>query len=273
MADKRGITGRGKGWEWRNSLWIVFSFWAMSWIGFFYIGTKAKRKKWIVMGVIFGLLQTVPLVVAEEGSLAYDAMMYLFFFAYIAGIVLSFRSKKEYLICRDVLLNASLDEQADEKLRETVMQSYREQGVQIDKTVDPVTEAVRAAMEPQPETSSKAAPELPKAGAPEPQKAKVSGQPETDEKVSILDINACTEEELSALPGVSVAAAKKAVAYRAEQNGFSDADDFYRAAGLKPHFIAQLEGRLTCGTYQAADGTAGAAEQANTGNRGRKLDF
>lgn len=263
MADNRGLTGRGKAWEMLNSWWILLSFFVLSWIGFFYIGIKAKQKKWYLAGAVFFLLQFVLLLAAPNvKSTAYDIAMVIFFSAYIVGIILSFRARKEYLICRDIMLNARFEEQKTQRLRETVMRNYRDQGIENMQATkeDSFTEVVRAAMR---EGESPKPEEQPKPQA----ETREQISKETQEEVPRLDINACSELALSELPGVSVAAAKKAVAYRTEHHGFSDVDDFYAAVGMKPHFIVRLEDRLTCGPYVPPESVG-----QKTGT-GRKLDF
>lgn len=242
---------------------FCFPFFVLSWTGFFYIGIKAKQKKWYLAGVVFFLLQFVLVLAAPSvKSTAYDVAMIIFFSAYIAGIILSFRARKEYLICRDIILNARFEEQKIQRLRETVMRNYRDQGIENVQATkeDSFTKVVRAAMRegeaPKPEEQSKLRAET-----------QEQTSEEIQEKVPLLDINACSELALSELPGVSVVAAKKAIAYRTEHSGFFDVDDFYAAVGVKPHFIVRLEDRLTCGPYTPPESVG-----QKTGTE-RKLDF
>lgn len=59
-----------------------------------------------------------------------------------------------------------------------------------------------------------------------------------------LDINTATEEQLTALPGLTVIDAKKAISY-IEQNGkFNSLDEFFTCINAKPHIIAKLQGQL-----------------------------
>ena len=55
-----------------------------------------------------------------------------------------------------------------------------------------------------------------------------------------LDLNACSEEELRTLPGISLVEAKKAVEYRASHGGFASVDEFIDVLGIKPHFAVQI---------------------------------
>ena len=62
-----------------------------------------------------------------------------------------------------------------------------------------------------------------------------------------ININTCSEKELSSLPGISVVAAKKAISYRTEHNGFDSEDEFYKAAGIQLHFVKQIRDKIFCG--------------------------
>ena len=66
-------------------------------------------------------------------------------------------------------------------------------------------------------------------------------------KAEKIDINTCTEKELASLPGVSIVAAKKAVAYRDKNNGFSSEQEFYKVAGIQLHFVKQIKDKIICG--------------------------
>lgn len=64
------------------------------------------------------------------------------------------------------------------------------------------------------------------------------------------DINSADEDALSALKGITIIDAKKAIAYREEHGGFSNTDEFFACINAKPHIIAAIEGQLTVGDYK-----------------------
>lgn len=64
------------------------------------------------------------------------------------------------------------------------------------------------------------------------------------------DINSADEDALSALKGITIIDAKKAIAYREEHGGFSTTDEFFNCINAKPHIIAAIEGQLTVGDYK-----------------------
>lgn len=55
-----------------------------------------------------------------------------------------------------------------------------------------------------------------------------------------VDINNCSEIQLTELPGVSIVYAKKVIKKREEIGGFKSVDDFFLFLRLKPHMINQL---------------------------------
>ena len=59
-----------------------------------------------------------------------------------------------------------------------------------------------------------------------------------------LDINNCSEIELTELPGVSIVLAKKAIKKREEIGGFKSTDEFLKFLKLKPHMENQLRQRI-----------------------------
>ena len=66
-------------------------------------------------------------------------------------------------------------------------------------------------------------------------------------KAEKIDINTCTEKDLASLPGVSIVAAKKAIAYRDKNNGFASEQEFYKVAGIQLHFVKQIKDKIYCG--------------------------
>lgn len=75
-------------------------------------------------------------------------------------------------------------------------------------------------------------------------KDNVSALGATKEKVEKLDINNSSEIELTALPGISIVMAKKAIKKREEIGGFKTIDDFFLFMKLKPHMELQLREKI-----------------------------
>ena len=67
---------------------------------------------------------------------------------------------------------------------------------------------------------------------------------EKQENITKLDINNCSEIELTALPGISIVMAKKAIKKREEIGGFKKIEDFFLFMRLKPHMENQLREKI-----------------------------
>ena len=68
-----------------------------------------------------------------------------------------------------------------------------------------------------------------------------------------LDINTATEDQLAALPGLTIIDAKKAIAYRDAHGGFADLDAFFAEINAKPHIIVRLQDQLTVSAVRQDD--------------------
>lgn len=55
-----------------------------------------------------------------------------------------------------------------------------------------------------------------------------------------VDVNNCTEEDLTALPGVSIIMAKKAIKRRNEVGGFNSVEEFFADLNIQTHMQQQL---------------------------------
>jgi len=60
----------------------------------------------------------------------------------------------------------------------------------------------------------------------------------------LIDVNSCTEADLTALPGVNVVMAKKAVKFREEKGSFASVDEFLAVLAIKPHFAEQIKDKI-----------------------------
>ena len=57
---------------------------------------------------------------------------------------------------------------------------------------------------------------------------------------NLVDINNASEEEIAALPGISVIMAKKSIKKREEIDGFKNINEFFAFLKIKPHMQDQL---------------------------------
>ena len=82
----------------------------------------------------------------------------------------------------------------------------------------------------------------------EAEEKKVENKPivlEQVEDFDKLDINNCSEVEMTALPGISIVMSKKAIKRRDEIHGFKTIDEFFSFLKLKPHIQEQLRSKIT----------------------------
>lgn len=234
---KRGVTGRGLGWEFLNSLWILPAFFpVLNSVSFFYIGFSAKQHKWVFLGCGF-LLCTFFFSPPEFmlNILAAEIWTNIAMVSWLLGIILCFVFRKEYLIRRDLLLRTGGNKAKERALKDKLTREYTEDALRARQapaaqpTAQPYTQPV-----PQPYSQS-----APQPGpTPQPTPANAPG--------AQIDVNTCSEEELAALPGVNAVLAKKAVVRRSETGGFADLDEFLQFLAVKPHFAVQIRERAVC---------------------------
>ncbi|MGN0580944.1 MAG: ComEA family DNA-binding protein, partial [Ruminococcus sp.] len=62
---------------------------------------------------------------------------------------------------------------------------------------------------------------------------------------SPLNINTCSEEELTALPGLNIIDAKRTISLREQNGDFESIEDFITALHIKPHIAAPLYDYIT----------------------------
>lgn len=60
----------------------------------------------------------------------------------------------------------------------------------------------------------------------------------------LIDINNCSEAELTALPGISAVISKKIIKFREETREFKSFDDFIAEMAIKEHFAEQLKTKI-----------------------------
>lgn len=249
-----------------NSVWILFSFIGGAWIGFLIIGKRAKEPKWIKLSLIYaiGLWGTFLIgMCTPSGSDIGTAFGMTWMGLILVSIVHSFVVNRKYLICREILEDAKQDQKDQEKLKEEIVQHYKQKGIITNNNIKRET-----------------AEETPIITKAEPQKGSVTKvqneilQEKLDD--GKVNINTCTEAELAKLPGISVVVAKKAIEYRNIQNGFLSIEEFYAIADVKPHFVVQLNDLIVCEdgtTSQRMKKETDSNAKTNEERKGRILDI
>lgn len=98
-------------------------------------------------------------------------------------------------------------------------------------------------------------------------KGKDSSVKVTTNKVSKIDINNASSEEIANLPGVNIVGAKKVVEYRNKNGLFKSEDEFIKIAGVKPHFVDKIKSMILIGKSQTT------TDKDNDDGSGRIVDF
>lgn len=247
------ITNRGLIWELLNSWWIIPSFIFISWIGFFYIGIKAKKKMWVNIGFAF-LLVFIFMVTSQsyfEKIGIWEVILLTYFFG---GIVLAFIVRKEYLIRFDMLQKANVSQIENNNIRNRLAEEFLQKGIAVDGSGSrKIEETMDAGKEVFSDMNNIIQPSY--------------NEPNPLGDSKPIDINSCSIESLSNLPGITMILAKKAINYRNENNGFTSVKEFYKVIELKPHFIAQIDNKLICNKL-AED-----AHSTDNSQVGRSLDL
>ena len=252
-------TNKGVEWEFRHSLWVIWGFFGLAFIAFLIIAHGAKKRQWYIYAAIYAALFALWLAFTEAGeeSALYDIGTTIGAFNLIGGTIHLFLVRREYLR-RRVIINEegyAVDEMELERQR-----MHRERG--ITDTVEQAQEKLRRRIEnrqavTQQEPAWPTEPQQP--AAPKPAAPKVPVEP--------IDINTCSISQLAGLPGVTLVMAKKADDIRKERGGFKSVDEFFEAIQLKPHFVMQVQDKVTCAAPQPE------APTVSDEPVGRKLDF
>jgi DNA uptake protein ComE-like DNA-binding protein len=194
--------------------WVLASFipvgW-LTWVGFGYAGIRAKRPQWIWIGIAYGLIAAVSIVVTSlddneiglEDNLGYLAM----FGGWAAGIVHSLIVRKAYLRRLAILDDPALESARLARER----QAYARELAQRD-------------------------PELAR-------QAQIGRSGGFDEG-GVVDVNHALIEDIADLPGIDGAAARRIVAARESLGGFSSLEDLGMTMDLPGDVVEALRGRV-----------------------------
>jgi hypothetical protein len=68
LYRRRALELRRRHWWWRYSLWIVWTFvLGLNWVGYFYIGVRARKAEWIVSGLVYLIAVVVGIGLVGAG--------------------------------------------------------------------------------------------------------------------------------------------------------------------------------------------------------------
>lgn len=262
--NKFKVTNRSLLWELTNSIWIIFSFIGLVCVSFFIIGSKARQKKWTRWGFIYAAAFIFVFIsFSIPNQLIANIGGTVFFVSYFGGILHCFAVRNKYLVCRDIIVNANLDTKAKKDFRDQMLKEYEDQGI-ISSSDRRRSEMMDSLKKQASHITKEAKNEKTTVEKHETVKEETKAAANNN---AVIDINDCSTEDLTSLPGITVIKAKKAETYRNEHNGFSSLDEFYKVIELQPHFMMQLEGKLTCSPLKKA------SSSDSKERKGRVLDF
>ncbi|MCC9195322.1 helix-hairpin-helix domain-containing protein [Arthrobacter sp. zg-Y820] len=228
--------------KWRilHSAWLlapIFGLGIFSFVGFVYVALRVRtRKFWIACAVTF---------LASGMLLFIDTSRFggLIILVWLGEIVYGFILNFDYLLWR-----ASARPWYLQSAARAQGQGAPAQPPSAGSPARPPSSADQGTMgvsgaeyyAPPPAGGSAAPPPFP---TPPP----VRQPGETPEPGRLLDVNAATGRELSALPGIDASLAERVVSARERQGAFRDLDDMVRKAALQPHELIRFRGLVTFG--------------------------
>lgn len=228
-------------WRLLNSWWLllcanIYS----SGMSLIYEGIAARKKRNIFVGIAaLALIAGTALPIIISGNEIYvgnvDTLtnfgLHLRRMTYCFTVLLAFLSRPTYLSARAKLSNGyasdverELDEMNALKLHEA---------------------AARKRMQAEPETdTADALPAVPGLSA-ETRTVDIPEQvmdsaPAAETAQGVIDINSCTAQEMTRLPGITIVDAKRAVERRETQGRFQSVDEFIAFLRVKPHFAVSI---------------------------------
>ncbi|MDR1565436.1 MAG: helix-hairpin-helix domain-containing protein [Oscillospiraceae bacterium] len=242
------ITNRGKAWEFRNSLWIIWTFIPLlESTAFFWIGGRSGKRKWIWFGIAYLLTGFGTAYISGQFKnidALYHILMVITCLSWLCAPIHAFLVRKEYLIRREAVLD----------LQDSTREAYRGE-IRRDYFGNNIPPAQAGILQPQAQ--------IPQPSAP------LNYAPQAMPQLK-LDLNTADESRLAALPGVGIALAKKAVEIRTQIGRFVSVGDFCNRLELMPHFAMQIPNfaYVAANTQQAIS-----PQPAPQSNSGRVIDI
>lgn len=297
-------------WRLTRSLWMLFGWFPFAftaWIGYMIIGVKSKNWKWIAISIAFFVFGTavfsVMMWVAGETNVqkgepfpqpyaTYSSIaMWSSLIVWLGNAAgLQWWINRKWLVWRannDKKVSAPWyatatasgqpashhDPQRVAMLFDTTLANGS--GSSVPGPIQPPPPAPRAPVaQPapvhQPPAWPQPAPATP-AGAVSAPAAFVA--PSAATVPPVLDINTATQNELASLPGFDASIAAQIVAVRNQTGGFGDTSELVTRAGVRPHLLTGLSGRIVVSSASGPFPPHASAESTPAPQHGRRLEF
>jgi hypothetical protein len=246
---------RSKGWIATNSLWLIPVFiCGLNFTAFLFTGARAKHKGWIVAGWVYCALCPVLIMLGMEFGREtwYTDSVAVGMISWFVSIIHAFIIREEYL-----------------RRRVAIEDGFQQNPAMVFNPSNTLpTTSAPPAPAPTPYTPPEVAPLLVNTAPASP-----APYPPLGAAIKKININTCTAQEMTALPGISVARAKKAIDMRLAKGGFVSFDDFAASLQLEPHFAAQIINMVTLSAEATPTAPAPAPTPAPAPARGRRVDI
>lgn len=89
------------------------------------------------------------------------------------------------------------------------------------------------------------APDVSPPGTPTREPAEMTSGESSEKPIKTVDVNTASEDEIAALPGLTIVDGKRAVKYREENGPFRSGDDFFDKINAKPHIRVKIQDNVT----------------------------
>lgn len=202
------ITPLGKRWERLHSIWLIWLIFIykhgyLSFIAFFYIGIRAKKRKWIIAGFIYLLGELGFLIMSYLDSVKgwddiyFDWTVAVFLFFCIVSWVHAFWVRREYLL---VIAEKEIVKRKQKRSKDT------EKNIQQTISTASQQKAMEAA---------------------------------TTYHQGPIPINTAKKADIAAITGMELAT--KITDKRAMNGHFHSLTDLIRSIHIKPHVLVQIQ--------------------------------
>ncbi|ONK22684.1 hypothetical protein BLX87_15035 [Bacillus sp. VT-16-64] len=206
------ITSKGKGWELRNSIWMlwaILTFGFFNYVSFYYISFRVKQKKWFFAALLYSSIFITTMVInnifsEEHWMLGVGAVFLIVGWA--VSIIHVFKIRPEYLLRLEAKMASGHKEREIQSLRKQITREYGGT-VKSSSTVAPVQQTVKE---------------------------------KPEDTIQLIDINTASEDEIAEVPGIGALFAKKVVEARSGSNGFTSFDHFVEVLAIKPHLAEKM---------------------------------
>ena len=245
------ITRKGRAWEWLQSWWLLLAAAGgiLTFLAFLFIGARTRTRKWLLWGTLYFVATVLVLTLTGDRETSGQWGSVVLFF-WMFGLVHAFRARPEFLMRLEATQAGGGRTREDlEAMRREIAAEYG-----IPHQPPPVLqpEPVRASA-PLPPSESAATPAPP---SPAMATASPSSPAPPPSAASTgrggVDLNAASEAELVALPGVGPLLARRVVRARESAGGFASVEDFGQALSLAPDFVDRLRPHVTLGARARA---------------------